>query len=146
MFLFLGLGNRNLLWYRDFLGRWEKQYREKWKMHRICESRYVNSNPEGVQKESSGMKWIKDLPSTLICCYCQFAIAKNQFVKILTWIKKKLGILMKHFFIYKIIAKNFGFASTSNFGLNDNRLKIDLVLIWTGNGDVLWNHIMFLLN
>lgn len=51
--------------------------------------------------------------------------------------KKKLGILLKHFFVYKIIAKNFGFVSTSKFGLNDNRLKIDLVLIWTGNGDAL---------
>ena len=35
LFLFLGLGNRNLLWYYDFLGMWEKFYREKWKNHRI---------------------------------------------------------------------------------------------------------------
>ena len=29
LFLSLGLENRNLLWYCDFLGRWEKLYREK---------------------------------------------------------------------------------------------------------------------
>ena len=31
MFLLLGLGNRNLFWYCDFLGRWEKLYCEKLK-------------------------------------------------------------------------------------------------------------------
>ena len=29
LFLFLGLGNGNLFWYHDFLGRWEKLYHEK---------------------------------------------------------------------------------------------------------------------
>ena len=29
LFLSLGLENRNLLWYHDFLGRWEKLYCEK---------------------------------------------------------------------------------------------------------------------
>ena len=29
LFLLLGLENRNLFWYRDFLGRWEKLYHEK---------------------------------------------------------------------------------------------------------------------
>ena len=48
--------------------------------------------------------------------------------------KKKFGILMKKFFVYKIIAKNI---SNLNFGLNDNPLKTDQGLIRAGNADLL---------
>ena len=37
LFLFHGLGNRNLFWYHDFLGSWEKMYCEKWKIYHISQ-------------------------------------------------------------------------------------------------------------
>ena len=49
--LFLCLGRRNciILWYHDFLIRWENLHRENWKMDVFPESLYVNSNSQDSQ-------------------------------------------------------------------------------------------------
>ena len=52
LFLLLALGNRNLIWYCDFLGRWEKLNHEKC----ITESQRINLNPVSVPLKMKTLK------------------------------------------------------------------------------------------
>ena len=56
MFLLLGLENRNLLWYCDFLGKWEKLVKNG-KCIVFPKSQYVILNPAWDAKESSLTKY-----------------------------------------------------------------------------------------
>ena len=96
--LFLGLENRNSLWYCDFLGRWEKLYHENEKCILFPESWYVNWYPDVDQAGPGlGLELYQKKESMTGVFLCIFQKLKGQF-----FCKAALDIVPTYFWLFCI--------------------------------------------
>ena len=96
--LFLGLENRNSLWYCDFLGRWEKLYHENEKCILFPDSWYVNWYPDVDQAGPGlGLELYQKKESMTGVFLCIFQKLKGQF-----FCKAALDIVPTYFWLFCI--------------------------------------------
>ena len=97
-----------MVWYREFLARWEKLHREKWIMDSFPESQYINLNPDYETSSSTQGNLMKLFHKTNR--YGKYSITVSA-VELWNKIQKQLKMYDLSPNKIKTVATNFYFQS-----------------------------------